>query len=230
MSFYKQSEDPKSRPASETQLATHNKPTIVKIPSNASEVVDKLESAKATATTAVGDPFISTSKAVTKGVKEFSSAVADASGKIQSAKATAQSAAQDPVSFVAGLAEQATGFSIPTSPEGLINLLSKFAEPKVSGDGRTDIAKSKSEGDDIISEIGDVASLTGDALTSKISSVSEALAPITEVAGAVTEIASVGGVPVDNVISNSISKASAPVQTTLTKVKNTTDGTKGIIT
>lgn len=227
---YSQTEDINSRPANEKELSKHNKPTIVKVPSNASEVVDKLESAKATATNAVGDPFLSAGKAVTKGVKEFSSAVADASGKIQSAKATAQSAAQDPVSFVAGLAEQATGFSIPTSPEGLINLLSKFSEPKVSGDGRTDIAKAKSEGNDVISEIGDVASLTGDALTSKISSVSEALAPITEVAGAVTEIASLGGVPVDNVISNSINKVSSPVQTTLTKVKNVTDGTQGIIT
>ena len=59
---------------------------------------------------------------------------------------------------------------------------------------------------------------------------SQALAPVTEAAGAVTEIANLGGVPVDNVISQSVSKVTTPVQSTLTKVKNVSDGTQGIIT
>lgn len=225
-----QKEDAKSKPASEAELSKHTKPIIVKVPSNASQVADRLESSKASATTTVGDGFISAGKAVTKGVKSFSSAVSDATGKVQSGIAQAQSISQDPASFVAGLAEQATGFSIPSSPQGLIDLLSKFSTPKTSGDGRTDIAKNKSEGEGVINEIGDTASLTADALTSKISSVSQALAPVTEAVGAVTEIANLGGVPVDNVISQSVSKVTTPVQSTLTKVKNVSDGTQGIIT
>lgn len=228
--MYKQLEDESSKPASEAELAKHNKPTIVKIPSNASKVANRLDSAKATGTTSVGDATISASKSVVKGVKTFTSEISNAAGRVQSGIAQAQSIAQDPVSYVVGLAEQATGFSVPSSPQGIVELLSKFSKPKVSGDGRTDLSKNKSAGENVVGEIGDVASFSADELSSKISSVSNAISSATEVVGAVTEISNLGGVPVDNVITQSISKISTPVQSTLTKVKNTTDGTKGIIT
>ena len=228
--FYKQIVNENSKPASEAELAKHNKPVIVKIPSNASEVANRIDSAKATGTTSVGDAKISANKAVAKGVKTFTSEISNAAGRVQSGIAQAQSIAQDPVSYVVGLAEQASGVSVPSSPQGLLELLSKFSEPKVSGDGRTDISKNKSDGEEVISEIGDVASFSADELSSKITSVSNAISSATEVVGAVTEVASLGGVPVDNVITQSINKISTPVQSTLTKVKNTTDGTKGIIT
>ena len=228
--FYKQISDEKSKPASEAELAKHNKPIIVKVPSNASNVANRIESAKATGTTSVGDATISASKAVVKGVETFTSEISNAAGRVQSGIAQAQSIAQDPVSYVVGLAEQATGVSVPSSPQGIVELLSKFSKPKVSGDGRTDISKNKSDGEGVIDEIGDVASFSADELSSKITSVSNAISSATEVVGAVTEVASLGGVPVDNVITQSINKISTPVQSTLTKVKNTTDGTKGIIT
>ena len=41
--MYKQLEDESSKPASEAELAKHNKPTIVKIPSNASKVANRLD-------------------------------------------------------------------------------------------------------------------------------------------------------------------------------------------
>lgn len=219
-----------SRPADESQLSRHTTPIVVTVPPNASENVNRIDAAKATSTTSVGDAFISASKAVAKGVSEFTNQIADAAGKVQSGIAQAQSAAADPVSFVAGLAQQATGVSIPSSPQGIVNLLAKFSKPKTSGDGRTDIANEKSEGESIIDQIGDTASLTAEQLSSKISAVSEALSPVTEIASSVTQLASLGGVPVDNVISQSINQVTSPVQSTLTKVQNVTDGTQGIIT
>ena len=234
MPWFKQTQNPNLAPADEGELSKHTQPVVVSVPANASEVANRADSARATGTTSVGDGFISAQKSVAKGVTEFTSAVGGAVGKVQSGIAQAQSAAQDPVSFVSGLAEQATGFSIPSSPEGIANLLSKFSKPKPNSDGRTDIADPKSEGESIIDEIGDVASLTADQLTSKISAVSSAISdfasPITEAAGAVTELANLGGVPVDNVISQSVSQVTSPVQSTLTKVTNVTDGTQGIIT
>jgi len=234
MPFYGTQVVESSRPADESQISKHTQPTVVTVPQNASDHVNRIDAATATGTTSVGDAFISANKAVTKGVKEFASNLSDAVGKVQSGIAQAQSASQDPVSFVAGLAQQATGFSIPSSPQGLIDLLSKFSKPKTTSDGRTDIANPKSEGEGVVDEIGDVASLTADQLSSKISSVSSAISSVTstvgEVTGAVTQIASLGGVPVDNVISQSISNVTSPVQSTLSKVQNATDGTRGIIT
>lgn len=234
MAFYSTVPIPASRPADESQLSKHTQPTVCTVPPNADRIVNPYESAKATGTTAVGNGPISAGKAVEKGVQEFTNAVSDAASKVQSGIAQAQSAAQDPVSFVAGLAQQATGVSIPTSPQGVLDLLSKFSPPPATGDGRTDISKPASEGDSVISEIGDFASLTADQVTSKISSVSSAIsqvtAPITQAAGAVTQLASLGGVPVDNVISSSVNKITSPVQSSLTKVNNVVDGTQGIIT
>jgi len=234
MSFYTQIPSEASRPADEGEMAKHTKQNICTIPPNASQHVSKLESSTATGITTVGDGFVSAGKAVTKGIEEFTSAIGDAAGKVQSGIAQAQSAAQDPASFIVGLAEQATGFSVPSSPEGLLNLLQKFSKPKANGDGRTDIARTKQEGETIIDEIGDVASLSADQLSSKISSVSSAISSVTstvgEAAGAVTQLASLGGVPVDNVISQSVSNVTSPVQSTLTKVQNVSDGTQGIIT
>lgn len=233
MPFYSTRTIPASVPADESELSRHTQPTTVRVPQNAHRYAGMNESGEATGTNSVGNGQISASKAASKGVQEISSAISDASSKVQSGIAQAQSAAADPVSFVAGLAQQATGFSVPTSPEGLVALLSKFSKPKVTGDGTTDISKRKSEGENVIEEIGDVASVVAQgpgALASKISSVSSALAPVTEAAGAVTELASLGGVPVDNVISQSISKVTQPVQSSLTKVTNVTDQTRGIIT
>jgi len=233
MPFYSTTEIPGSVPADESQLNKHVQPITVRVPQNAHRVAGMNEAGSATGTNSVGNGQISATKAVTKGVQEITSAITDATNKVQSGIAQAQAAAADPVSFVAGLAEQATGVSIPTSPEGLVALLSRFSKPKVTGDGTTDISKTKSEGEDVIQEIGDVASVVAQgpgALASKISSVSAALAPVTEAVGAVTELASLGGVPVDNVISSSVSRVTEPVQSSLTKITNVTDGTSGVIT
>jgi len=233
-SFYNTQTIEASKPAGEENLSKHTQPNICAIPSNADQFVDQSDSSRATGTTSVGNGFISAGKATVKGVTEFASDVGDALGKVQSGIAQAQAIATDPVSFVAGLAEEATGYSIPTSPQGVLDLLSKFSKPPVSSDGRTDISKEKSEGEGIIDEIGDVASLTVDELTGAISSVgtaiSEATSAIGEAISPITELASLGGVPVDNVISQSVNKVTSPVQSTLTKVQNVTDGTQGIIT
>jgi len=53
---------------------------------------------------------------------------------------------------------------------------------------------------------------------------------VTEAVSSVTEIASLGGVPVDNVVSTAVNKVTQPVQSSLQKVKNVTDSTQGIIT
>jgi len=234
MAFYSTTVVEASKPADESALSAHTKPVVVTVPPTASQFADRVESAVATGTKTVGDGFISASKSIAQGVQEFTSNLADAAGKVQSGIAQAQSAAQDPVSFVAGLAQQATGVSIPSSPQGILNLLQKFSKPKTTSDGSTDISNPKSDGESIIDEIGDVASLTADQISSKIATVSEAISSVTstvsEVTSSVTQLASLGGVPVDNVISRSVSNITSPVQSTLTKVQNVTDGTQGIIT
>lgn len=233
MPFFRQQVVSESVPGDAAQTSKHRLPTVVTVPPNASDKVDKMAVADATGTTPVGDGLITATNATAKGVKEFTNAAADAAGKVQSGIAQAQSAAQDPASFAIGLAQSQTGISIPTSPQGVANLLAKFSKPKPTGDGRTNIADSKTEGENVVSEIGNVAEVVSKgpgALASKISSVSSALAPVTEAASAVTELASLGGVPVDNVISSSVSKVTSPVQSSLTKVNNAVDGTQGIIT
>lgn len=235
MPFFTQQVVPESVPADESQLSKHRTPTVVTVPPNASDKVNKQSVGDAIGTTPVGDGLISATTAVSKGVSEFTNTAADAAGRVQSGIAQAQSAAQDPASFAIGLAQSQTGISIPSSPQGVANLLAKFSKPNPKGDGRTNIAEEKTEGEDIASKIGDVAGLIAkgpSALLGKINSAISQVVPseITEAASSVTELASLGGVPVDNVISTSVSKVTSPVQSSLTKVNNAIDGTQGIIT
>lgn len=235
MPFFKQEVVPESIPAEESQTSKHSKPTVVTVPPRASAVVNRMSVAKSTGTTPVGDGLVSTSSAVAKGVTEFTNTATEAAGKVQSGIATAQSAAQDPAGFAISQIQSISGVSIPSSPQGVANLLAKFSKPKPTGDGRTNIAEEKTEGEDIASKIGDVGSLIAkgpQALTSKINSTIGQIVPseVTEAAGSVTELASLGGVPVDNVISTSVNKVTSPVQSSLTKVNNAVDGTQGIIT
>lgn len=234
MTFYSSKTLTASQPADESELSKHTRPVRTTVPSNASEHADRKESALATGVTSVGDGFIAANKAVTKGVREFTSAISDAAGKVQSGIAQAQSAAQDPVGFAIGLAEQAGGFSVPSSPEGIVALLKKFNKPKAQSDGTVDITDTKDESDSLVEELGDTAGLTAEQISSKVSGISSAISQvgstISETAGAITELASLGGVPVDNVVSQSIQQVSQPVQSTLSKVQNVSDGTQGIIT
>lgn len=235
MPFYTQKVNQESVSADESQTSKHKTPTVVTIPPKASNQVSKNAVAKAIGTTPVGDGLISATSATAKGVTEFANTAADASGKVQSGIAQAQSAAQDPVGFALSLAQAQTGVSIPSSPQGVAQLLAKFSKPKPNGDGTTNIAEEKTEGENVIDKIGDVAGAIAkgpSALLGKINSTISQIVPseVTEAASSVTELASLGGVPVDNVISTSVSKVTSPVQSSLTKVNNAVDGTQGIIT
>src|SRR5210317_1083522 len=117
MAFFTQQVVSESIPGDAAQTSKHKTPTIVTVPFNASDKVDKMAVADATGTTPVGDGLITATNATAKGVKEFTNAAADAAGKVQSGIAQAQSAAQDPASFAIGLAQSQTGISIPTSPQ-----------------------------------------------------------------------------------------------------------------
>ena len=221
--------------AGQTERSEHNKPTVVTVPSSASNRVSVVSSAKAVGTTSAGDGVISASKAAAKGatvMAEINAGVA----KVQSAKAQAEQAKNDPVSFALSSIQSATGFSIPSSPEGLANLLSKFSKPDVTKktDPAVDISNEKSSSEDAVAGAGDIASLAGDTASfiSKATAIASNPTSIlpSDIGGAVTQISNVGGVPVDNVISKATSKVTSPVQSSLTKVKNVSDTTTGILT
>jgi len=221
--------------AGETERSEHNKPSVVTVPKNASNSASILSSSKAVGTTAVGDGVLSASKAAAKGatvMAEVNSGIA----KVQSAKAQVEQAKNDPVSFALSVAQSATGFSIPSSPEGIANLLSKFSKPdETKGtDTSVNIAKEKSAAEDAVAGAGDIASLAGDTASfiSKATAIASNPTSVlpSDISGAVTQISSVGGLPIDNVISQATSKVTSPVQSSLTKVKNVSDTTTGILT
>jgi len=230
MSLYKKESAPSTKLAGESERAVHKKPTVVTIPSNAVAKTSTIDAAQATGTTSVGDAIVSSAKATAKGVTEIKNAITDGISKVQSGIARAQSAASDPVGFAISLAESQSGFSIPSSPEGVANLLAKLSKPDTRGDGTTDISKEKKDGSDAVAKLGDIGSDFGAAVSKVTSSIGAATSAVGEVTGSVTELASLGGVPVDNVISNSVNKITQPVQTSLQKVKSTSDNTQGIIT
>lgn len=230
--FPTSAENKKTEPADQAQTNIHKKPTIVTVPSNASSKTSLISAAQGTGTTAVGSGVISGSQAAAKGADAVATAKANVQ-KVKSAIATAQQAASDPVGFALSAVQAATGFSIPSSPEGIASLLGKFAEkPDPRGDGTTDISKEKKEGSSVLSKLGDVASLNPADALSKVTSAASQFVPagVTEAVSSVTEIASLGGVPVDNVVSTAVNKVTQPVQSSLQKVKNVTDSTQGIIT
>lgn len=232
MSFPVQEVNKKTELAGESERNEHKKPTIVTVPPNASAKTSLISAAQGTGTTAVGSGVISGSKAAAKGADVVATAKANAD-KVKSTIATAQQAASDPISFALSAVQSATGFSIPSSPAGVAALLSKFSEkPDPRGDGTTDISKEKKQGSSILEKIGDIASLSPADALSKVTSAASQFVPegVTEAVSSVTELASLGGVPVDNVISTSVNKVTQPVQSSLQKVKNVTDNTQGIIT
>ena len=238
------SETPENKPLGASERNIHKKPTIVKVPPKASDMKGSLGTALAEGSKTVGDGFVSAVTSSTSAVSDAFSKVNSSLGKAKGAIADASSAASDPLGALSSLASEAFGFSVPTSPEGVASLLSSFAPPSPLGDGtslgepKESISEQLSKVTEAASQVasldptGSISSLTstlaGGNVASLASSVASSTNSFSSVTSAIGNLQS-GGFPVDNVISTAFTQASNPVQSSLQKVINKTDGTAGVI-
>jgi len=200
----------------------HTKPTIVSVSDKAKRVSSTvgldLGGLKST-----GDSLMSSLTSIVNSpdASELTSSVADTASKINSSI----SGGASPLDAITGGISEGFGIELPSIPSDISGIFEKFSTPDPLGDGSLDFAAKAEEASGFVSDA--VAQVTDLAGGSDLGGITDALGGGLP---GLSSITSVAGLPTDSVITSSLSKVTSPIQSSLSKVTNITDGTSGIIT